>query len=643
MANQNLPIAAYRGEIISAIAENSVVIITAETGAGKSTQVPQFLLEEGNRVLVTQPRRLAARTVAERVAWEVGGELGGLVGFRTAQNRQDSQSTRCLFCTDGLALVRELMGIGGHNVLVLDEVHEWNLNMEVLVAWAKRQIEAGARYRVVIMSATLQAEALSEYFGNVPVIRVPGRLHPVTVQARGSSLEEDVAQLVRDGRNVLVFQPGKREISKTVQALDAMNLDAEILSLHGQLTAGEQARCFQHYNRPKVVVSTNVAQTSVTIDDIDAVVDSGMERRVELAGGVEGLYLKAISRADAEQRKGRAGRTRPGIYIDWCQENCGRIDFPVSEILRTRLDQTVLRLACQGVDAGKLEFFHQPPREQILDAKRSLVALGCVENERVTRIGRLVSRLPVSVQYGRMIVAAERLGVVDDVVSIAAILETGEITDRRGQWQSRFCPAEKESDALAQLAVFNGAQNLRNGELQDAGVHRKSFFRCKDTRQMIARALRGKVRMGSSGNREAILKAIASGMVDHLFKSDGYDYQNGSSGRRELARESVVSRRAKWIVGIPWDLQIQTRRGKRTLRLIRAATVVDPTWLIEVAPQLAKTKTGLRPVYSSEKDVVTSVTERHFNEQKVSEETVEDAEHPEATNLFANWLASQMT
>ena len=330
MSNATLPIAAFRNEIVDAIQINPVTILTAETGAGKSTQVAQYLLEEGCNLVTTQPRRLAARTVAERVADEYDTPLGEIVGFRTAYERKDSDATRCLFVTDGLALVRELMG-RGPQVLVIDEVHEWNLNIEVLVAWAKHQMKRGVDFKVVLMSATLEAQRLSDYFDGAPVIDVPGRTFPVEELApSGSKLEDDVVKLLRQGRNVLVFQPGKREIEETVSYLQGLSdLNAEILPLHGGLTPDEQKKCFRSYGRPKCIVATNVAQTSITIPDIDGVVDSGLERRQELRDGVEGLYLGAISWADREQRKGRAGRTKSGVYIDWCPiDEAERLEFP---------------------------------------------------------------------------------------------------------------------------------------------------------------------------------------------------------------------------------------------------------------------------------------------------------------------------
>ena len=647
MKSSTLPILAFRDQIVNAVRNNPVVVITAETGAGKSTQVPQYLLDEGYYLVITQPRRLAARTVAERVAEEIGEDIGGLVGYRTAVDRRDSPATRCLFCTDGLALVRELMG-QNKGVLVLDEVHEWNENMEVLVAWAKRQVEAGADFKVVLMSATLEAEKLAVFFNGAPVISVPGRLFSVEVKQPSARLIDDVATLVAQGRNVLVFQPGKQEIEDTCAALKQMQVSAEILPLHGQLTSEEQSRCFKHYGRPKVVVSTNVAQTSVTIDDIDAVVDSGMERRIELVDGVEGLYLKPISYADSTQRKGRAGRTKPGIYIDHCGAS-NRPDFPVAEIMRKRLDQTVLRLAIAGFDMEKLAFFHQPNVSDIHDARRTLVGLGCMTADGgVTKIGKLVNRLPVSVQYARMLVEADRLGVVDDILTVAAIMEMGGVTvpppsrnqPDRPDWR-RMVPSESESDVMGQLAVWQMGESMSKDEMREKGISLRTYFRAKEIRRHLEQAVKQFFQFGSTGRREDILKAVCAGMVDHLYKGSYGSYRNGEGLDRELGTASLV-RGAEWLVGKPFDLQIKTRRGEMTLKLIELASKVNPMWLTEIAPQLVEQKSGLSPRYDAQKDSVVSTTQVYFNGQMVKEEAVADGQHPEAATVFADWLAGQI-
>jgi HrpA-like RNA helicase len=662
--NSSLPVAAFRAQIEEAVHQNRVVIITAETGAGKSTQVPQMLASAGYRVVVTQPRRLAARALAQRVSQEMDSRLGDRVGFRTAEDRADSAATEVLFVTDGLQLVRELAGHGGtgrKTVLILDEVHEWNMNVEVLIAWVKSRINAGDDLRVILMSATLDAERLASYYGNAPVISVPGRLFPVEKKsAAARDLITEVVSLAKQGRNVLVFQPGKREIADTVdQIVRALGETAIVLPLHGELEAEEQQRCFAPppTGRVKVVVSTNVAQTSVTISDIDAVVDSGIERRIELVDGIEGLYLGPISQADCHQRAGRAGRTKAGVYV-LCSETSmtDRQPFPIAEIMRSRLDQMVLRLAVQGFDATKLEFCHQPDKDALVDARRSLVALGAMSGEgTVTKIGRRMARFSVSCEYARMLIEAERHGVVEQVATIAACLEAGDIRGREGAWRS--LTQESRSDLLAILDVYLAGQQMkgRSGQskaesLREAGIFVKDFFRASELRRKLLDATRSEVCSDTKKfatkeeERQAILKACVAGLVDHLYRRQYGRYVNGSSSiERELARESAVRGGPEWLVGLPKDIQIKDRRNRlMTLRLVSMATAVDPMLLAEVAPQLVELRTSLRPYFDPAKDSVVSTTETYFNGQKVREAVFADPEHPEAADIFCTWLAAQM-
>lgn len=650
-----LPVTAFREQILGAVAGSAVTVITAETGAGKSTQVPQFLAGAGYRVIVTQPRRLAARTLAQRVAEEMNTRLGDRVGFRTAEERADSASTEVLFVTDGLQLVRELAGQGGtgrKTVLVLDEVHEWNLNVETLVAWVKTRLSAGDDLKVVLMSATLDAERLAAFYGGAPVIEVPGRLFPVTRRsAPARSLVAEAVALAKAGRNVLVFQPGKKEIEDTMSSLrQELGGAAIVLPLHGGLEPGEQKLCFAPppAGKTKVVVSTNVAQTSVTIPDIDAVVDSGIERRVELVDGIEGLYLRPTSQADGRQRAGRAGRTKPGEYV-LCSDTgeADRRPFPVAEILRSRLDQLVLRLAAQGFDATTLEFFHQPDHTVLVEAKRALVALGAMSVDgTVTQMGRKMARLPVAVQYARMLIEAEKRGVVAQVATIAACLEAGDIRAKDGGWRS--LTREAKSDLLALLDVYNAGQQMKGGGdvLRNVGIFVKDFFRAKEMRGKLLDAVRGSVRSDArkfasvEEERREILRACVAGLVDHLYQGGGGSYRNGDRVSRDLARESVVSGGA-WLVGLPKDIEIQTRRGRTTLRLVTMATAVDPLWLADVAPQLVERKMGLNPWYNPEKDICVSTTQVFFNGRLIADEPVLDPHHPEATRLFATWFATE--
>jgi HrpA-like RNA helicase len=248
-----------------------------------------------------------------------------------------------------------------------------------------------------------------------------------------------------------------------------------------------------------------------------------------------------------------------------------------------------------------------------------------------------------------MVVEADRLGVVDDVVTIAAILEQGEITARpKNQYETpkwkRLVGTEDSSDLMAQLAVWKAAENMQKDEMVDNGIFIKAFFQAKEKRRHLAEALRGKVRdFRSSGKRDNILKAVCAGMVDHLYHNQYGSWKNGDDAERQLARESVVLS-GDWIVGLPFDIEIKTRRGgMMTLRLVRMATKVDPMWLAEIAPQLVKIEEGLNPNFDQRQDSVVSTRQVFFNGSKIKEEIVPTPTHAEASTVFCSWLAGQMT
>jgi len=268
---------------------NQVTIITAETGAGKSTQVPQYLAEHGyQKIIVTQPRILAARNLSGRVrqeySWRMGKDCTNLIGYRTAHERDDDTSNVILYCTDGLQLVRELTGSGTRDkqVLILDEIHEWNENMEVLIAWARRRCEEDPGFKVVLMSATIEAGSLAAYFGSAAPITIPGRTYDVEKRYGNNLVDEVVQQLSTRTSNMLVFLPGKAEIENVAEAIAGAAKNVPVIPLHSQLSPEMQQRAFDSYPQGKVILTTNVAQTSITIDDIDTVIDSGLERRAEV-------------------------------------------------------------------------------------------------------------------------------------------------------------------------------------------------------------------------------------------------------------------------------------------------------------------------------------------------------------------------
>lgn len=639
---ESLPIEAFKSDIMAC--EAPYIIIEAETGSGKSTMVPQWYREQGLKVLVTEPLIETVIGTSEYVAELTGCRLGQEIGYRTASDRKDSPNSEILFCTDGLALVRELSGHNRFDILVIDELHEWNTNQSTLEAWAWKHLQEGdsSFSKIVVLSATLDSDKLSRKRGNAPIFKVPGRQFSIVDKPAGSKLIDDVKLLISEGYDVLVFQPGKKEIEETISGLNDVN--AELIPFHGQLERDQKNRAYKSYSRPKVVVSTNALETGRTLVPSPgrklAVVDSGMERRIELADGIEGLYLKAIARARGKQRRGRTGRIGEGVYIDHCPTN-DRAEYPVPEILRTRLDQTVLRLAVAGYDATELPFFHELDHQVIKDAKHSLHALGAMTNDgQVTNIGYWMARLPVSVQFSRMIFEGNKLGVVDDVITIAAIMEQGSIRDRSGKWEA--FTVETESDLLAELDVYKSVAGYKGQELREFGVFAKAYFLAKEISQKLRDALRGHVKFGSTGDREAIKRACVAGMVDHLYRND-YGYRNGDNSERQKARESVVTGNPDWIVGLPKDIQFKNRRGYLcTLNLVSMVTKVDPMWLAEVAPQLVQIEEGINPFFNEEQDSCFSTSKTKFNGQLVKEEKVATPEHEKASEVFVDWLAQKM-
>ena len=656
---ETLPIEAFEEEIMSCNAQ--YLIVEGETGSGKSTQIPQWYQKRGMRVLVTEPLIETVIGTSEYVADLMGVKLGTKVGYRTAEYRCDSPETEILFCTDGLALVRELSGHNRFDMLMLDELHQWNLNQSTLEAWTWMHLQKGDLpfKKVVVASATMDSDGLSRKRGNALVFKVPGRQFPIidiTQERSRYSVEDNVNYLVSQGWDVLVFQPGWSEIQKTISDLQRLSVNAELIPFHsGQLSREEKNRAYASYDRPKVIVSTNALETGRTllpsIGRELAVVSSGVERRVELHNGIETLALGAISLAQRDQQKGRTGRVGEGVFIDNCLMPLSqRSQYPVAEIYRTRLDQTVLRLASVGYDASELPFYHEVKQSVIAEAKRALYALGAMtDGGVVTQIGHRMARMPLSVQFSRMIVEAEKLGVVDDVLMAAAILESGEVTARPvdrydiPEWR-KLVVGETSSDVMAQLAVYRAAEKMFYDEMRENGVHTKGFSQAKALYHKLRDSLRGKVELHSTGKREDIVKAVCAGMVDHLYRGSYGSYRNGDGGMidRQLNRDSVVQN-AEWLVGLPWDLQIKTRRGgQMTLNLIRMATKVDPAILTEIAPHLVRLEAGLNPGYDAVKDVCVSTAQTYFNKQMVREERLETPDHADAQAVFVAWIAAQI-
>lgn len=603
---EKLPVWAQRENIEDAIRKNDVVILEGEAGSGKSTVVPYLLYQMGYSIVVTQPRRLPAEALARYMAPIVGGELGETVGYWHGLSKAMSQKTEILFCTDGLEVImqitRELEGKERNYVLVLDEIHEWNRNQEILAAILKAAFRNDQKMKLVILSATMQARELNDFFADVSktvLLSVPGRLYPVEFHEIEKEVKDSSGMMVDAtthtatklalmGRNVLMFYPGKKEIYDAIEKLND-SVDAVILPLHSELTSEEQQKCFERYDKPKIIVATNIAQTSVTVPDIDAVVDSGLERRKEVHDGIEGLYLRPISQSDCLQRKGRAGRTHEGEYY-LCADIAFkyRHEFGVPEIQRSLLDQLVLRLLSIGKDPETLEFFHQPDKKLIVLAKESLERMGATKDGKVTQLGKELSTIPIETRYGRMILKANELGVVDDVITLAAILQFGSLLDYKTGRYSLFSD-EQESGLLAELDTWNKVCELEWDELTKYPINRKILFRVKEFRKKLFDSLRGKVEFGSNGDRKKIVEACLYGMLGEIFVCGYRGYYSANGTRFNLDRNGVMTY-SKFVFGIPRTIEYINKRwgNKETMNIISMASAVEMEKVKELVPQYFK-------------------------------------------------------
>lgn len=666
----DLPIFDRHQDIVSAVDSNQVTIVTAETGAGKSTQVPQYLAEHGYRkVIVTQPRILAARNLSFRVreewAMRTGKDPDEIIGYRTAHERNDSPDTTILYCTDGLQLVRELTGSGAteKQVLVLDEVHEWNENMEVLVAWAKKRCQEEPRFKVVIMSATIETQALAAYFNTTAVIDVPGRSFEVT-RRKGKDVVEEIINLL-DTRtsNMLVFLPGKAEIENVASMIKlvAAKNSVPIIPLHSQLEVEAQQQAFASYPNGKIILSTNIAQTSVTIDDIDVVIDSGLERRSEVRSGVEGLFIAQISQADSSQRAGRAGRTKKGEYILAPLDTMPCLDFEdrppygTPEILRKHIDRLTLRLANVGIDIEQLEFYHEPSHRSLKMAKHTLISLGALTPRgEITSIGRRMERFPVESTYGRMLVEAEQhdKAIQTKLAAIISIQEIGGIVKGGTRYTGwRKYTRQTKSDLLAQYDVFLAVPTIYPEEYEDLGIISKNVAKAQDVMKRLDRDLGFDPSILTPISQDEVaplIQCIVAGQIHQLWtvEPDGTAMHLMNKQKRELSSSTVVSR-PKLVAGTPFDLQIPTHEGElETLHLVQGVTAVDPMLLERMSPELFKVRSG-KTYYDSQQGALATRQLMKFNGRTI-EGPSELITEPTKQNgrlfgeLFAAWIYEQL-
>ncbi len=608
---EQLPVSQVRGDIAAAIAEHQVIVLAGETGSGKTTQLPKILLELGRGVtgLIghTQPRRIAARAVAERVAEELGTELGDIVGYTVRFHDQTSPQTLVKVMTDGILLAeisRDRM-LWAYDTIVLDEAHERSLTIDFLLGYLKQLLPQRPDLKVVITSATIDPGRFSRHFDDAPVLEVSGRTYPVEVRYR-PQIDDDIDQvgaicaaveeLAAESRgDVLVFLSGEREIRDTAEALRAtVDERTEVVPLYGRLSAAEQHRVFAPHTGRRVVLATNVAETSLTVPGIRYVVDPGTARisRYSQRTKVQRLPIEAISQASATQRAGRCGRVADGICIRLYAEDdfAGRPAFTEPEILRTNLASVILAMTALGLgDLDAFPFVEAPDRRSVRDGIALLEELGALDDQGgLTRIGRGLAQLPIDPRLGRMVLEAEKLGCVREVLVIAAALSIQDPRERptdkqqaAAEMHARF--ADPTSDFLTWLNLWTHVREQQR-ELGSSAFRRlckREFLNHLRVRewQDLHSQLRRVVRTLDLAHDSApsgpaqIHQALLAGLLSHvgLRDPDKRDYLGARGTRFVVVRDSAIAKKTPQFVMAAELVETNRLYG-------RMAGRIEPEW-----------------------------------------------------------------
>jgi ATP-dependent helicase HrpB len=667
---QPLPIDPLIPEIVASLGRVPSLVVEAPPGAGKTTRVPPALLDAGlaggGQVWVLEPRRLAARMAARRVAEERGERLGETVGYQVRFEEVAGPRTRLRFVTEGV-LTRRLLSdprLAGIGAVVLDEFHERHLQADLALALLRR-LRRGPRpdLRVVAMSATLEAAPVARYLDDCPVLRSEGRRFEVAVEhlARPDDgpLAEQVADAVRrlaagglDG-DVLVFLPGAAEIRRAQEACAKVAARAGLLvmPLHGELPAAEQDRAVRPADRRKVILSTNVAETSVTIEGVVAVVDSGLAR---VAGhspwsGLPTLGVARVSQAAAAQRAGRAGRTRPGVCLRLytAQDFAARPAHEAPEIRRLDLAEPALELHAAGVaDLERFDWFEAPEPSALAAAEALLRRLGAVDDGGgVTAVGERMLRLPLHPRLARLVVEASARGVAREGCLVAALAGERDIRERAlfdGQGGRGAGPprASGPSDLLELMDLFDEAERadfaperLRRMGLDPGATRavdrvRRRLWRLAGDRGARAREL-------SSAQEADLLTAILAGYPDRVARRRG---QRGGAvelvlaggGSAELARDSVV--RSELLVAVDAEERRGAGGGRRGGTIVRLASAIEPEWLLDLFPEAIRETVEAR--WNAQEERV-EVVSRLLYDQIVLDESRTGAAGKEAARVLA--------
>ncbi len=659
-----LPVTAYHDDILAALRAHPVLVVCGDTGSGKTTQLPKMALEHllaaarpRARVACTQPRRLAAVTMATRVAHELKGEVGGLVGYRHRFARKVSRDTQITFMTDGvlLAETRSDPLLRAYDALIVDEAHERSLNVDFLLGILKRILARRRDLKVIVSSATLDVDRFSRFFGNAPVVSVPGRLFPIDVVYRPPraddelDLPRDVAAAVATlppSDDILVFLPGERDIRETADALARLRGHDDIIPLLASLPASEQQRAFRPPPRRRIILATNVAETSVTIPGIRCVIDSGLARisRYVHRTQVQRLQVEPISQASARQRAGRCGRLGPGVCIRLYSEEdfAARDAYTPPEVLRASLAGVILALLDLGLgDIARFPFLDPPRPAMVHEGLRELLELGAIchdrraadgeaaaDRTRLTNIGRTLARIPIEPRLARMLLAAADNAVLPSAIPIIAALACDDprrrpVDEREKAAQAHAPFRVPGSDFLGTLKLWAWWQRETDGLSQSRAraLAKKTYLSYPKMREWrdLAHQLADLARQLGLSFQETVApdllalqrpdpksfddwsarlhKALLSGLLGRIgrYDSEERDYRGAHGLRFALHPGSVLTKRLKARAERP--MVVNAHRSE-----VKSAQAAVPPWvmageLVDTARLFARNAAALDPAW----------------------------------------------
>jgi HrpA-like RNA helicase len=623
----NLPIAEKLNDITDSILNNPITVVKGETGSGKSTQTPLGLLNADKGSIMMQPRRLAAEMVADRIDYHVKEKRPydsyGFVGVLTAEKNTLTPDTRVSVVTDGVLIrqLPEMLRRNDQRAIILDEIHEWKRETEIAMALIKHELltNPDSGIRVVLMSATHDMEVINDFFkdvtpGHLPVFEIPGIIHEIEDREEPESTIAEQAFIEgSQEKSVLVFVQGKQEIKDTIDEItrkfrEAGGTTPAILPLHAKLSKAARDAALADYPNGKIIVSTDVAQTSITID-VDTVIDSGQKREPhideEYSQSLDGVLA---SRSDMRQRRGRSGRIKPGTYIVTrateddefiAIDNPTRPEYSVPEIQRTEADRTVLYVASLGYDAEVISFPHPIDLSVIRHAKESLMKLGALdENGLITPLGRKMESLPMSPTLARMVVEAEQYSVKTraQVMAITTSAEVGGLQYfAQGvgkKWKELV--NQNDSDMLAQLEIFMAAQSMSKREQAQYNLDPQNIENAQRLfRKVMKRSGIDHDELESPTNIEVdnIKRCIYSGMIDYVYQYSGDGEYTRVGGEyptpRSISNRSVVDHTPPMIVGHPYRYSYENKGEEVTKHIVEKVTkVTTPAVLGEIASRL---------------------------------------------------------